>query len=205
MCWKFTTILPFVVNRTWHYIDTVMLWYIVLAWTDQNIFLETRCLVPHINSTITPVFQENSLIKVVCYHNQNYRENNQHKYVLSKTIADPNHKGGLGIPHRKARVYVCLFCAHTRSFIPKGENNRNHLMNTHTQFHTWHFSSHQSIICCSKAAFLQWHITTHCRYAENKNSSVGPFGLYCWFLKFKHPSLIWTNSLPSFSEWHNEN
>lgn len=76
MCWKCTTILQFEeLNRTCHYVDTVILWCIVLAWTDQNRFLETRCLVPHINSTITSVFQENSLIKVVCYHNQNYREN----------------------------------------------------------------------------------------------------------------------------------
>lgn len=66
-----------------------------------------------ISSFITPVFQENSLIKVVSYPNQNNKENNQHKYVLSKTIADPNHKRGLN-PTQKSKGFVCACLVFTQ-------------------------------------------------------------------------------------------
>jgi len=85
-------------------------YYIVLYWYCS---LHCSCLDRlTISSIITPVFQENSLIIVVYYPNQNYEENNQHKYVLSNTITDPNHKRGLNPTQKSKGLCVPVLCSH---------------------------------------------------------------------------------------------
>lgn len=106
----FKAIHLFPMNTTWCHINTITVQNIVVInWTGQMRFevntgfslaLWGQCRNPHLPETYR-------LIKTVCYQNQNYEEN---KHVLPSTEADPNHSGGLSIPHRQARVCACLFC-----------------------------------------------------------------------------------------------